>query len=401
MKCPKCNYLGFETGDTCKNCGYDFSLLTDPDSAQDPAEVDFELRTEESDPPGLARWLDEADTYSYPASYGDEPDIQLDTNEPRRESKPPVAPPAPRVVPRPVLARPQSVAAPAPPRAQSPAGPVSTASTAPTGSTEPSPRPLPLFSVPAREKPAEEAVYSLPSREEAADEPLFSLPSRGKSADEPLIKLPAAPRAPLAVRRTPESPRQRARVIRSIEPALPQTPEGEPELEFEEADLLGEIDTPLRPASRIWTDRDSSVARVPPTSVLSRLGAAIIDHLLLGSVDLAVVYFTLRVTGLGMADWSALPPLPLLGFLLFVKLSYFAAFTAVGGQTIGKMAFRIRVVTLESVPPDILQSLKRSLAGLASALPFGLGVLLVFFDSDRRALHDRLAQTRVVGLPSA
>src|SRR4030095_10050339 len=27
MKCPKCHYLGFETGDRCKNCGYDFSLL--------------------------------------------------------------------------------------------------------------------------------------------------------------------------------------------------------------------------------------------------------------------------------------------------------------------------------------------------------------------------------------
>ena len=26
MKCPKCEYLGFETGDRCKNCGYDFSL---------------------------------------------------------------------------------------------------------------------------------------------------------------------------------------------------------------------------------------------------------------------------------------------------------------------------------------------------------------------------------------
>jgi rubrerythrin len=22
VKCPKCNYLGFETGDRCRNCGY-------------------------------------------------------------------------------------------------------------------------------------------------------------------------------------------------------------------------------------------------------------------------------------------------------------------------------------------------------------------------------------------
>ena len=27
MKCPKCGYLGFDSGDRCKNCGFDFSLL--------------------------------------------------------------------------------------------------------------------------------------------------------------------------------------------------------------------------------------------------------------------------------------------------------------------------------------------------------------------------------------
>jgi len=38
MKCPKCNYLGFERVDRCRNCGYDFSL-----SAPAP-EPDFTIR---------------------------------------------------------------------------------------------------------------------------------------------------------------------------------------------------------------------------------------------------------------------------------------------------------------------------------------------------------------------
>jgi len=29
MKCSKCGYLGFETGDRCRNCGYEFSLSTE------------------------------------------------------------------------------------------------------------------------------------------------------------------------------------------------------------------------------------------------------------------------------------------------------------------------------------------------------------------------------------
>src|SRR5689334_6254506 len=36
MKCPKCHYLGFETGDRCKNCGYDFSLIGSPTAARTP-----------------------------------------------------------------------------------------------------------------------------------------------------------------------------------------------------------------------------------------------------------------------------------------------------------------------------------------------------------------------------
>ena len=31
MKCSKCGYLGFETGDRCRNCGYEFSLSPDYD----------------------------------------------------------------------------------------------------------------------------------------------------------------------------------------------------------------------------------------------------------------------------------------------------------------------------------------------------------------------------------
>ena len=37
MKCPKCRYIGFETGDRCRNCGYEFSLLSDAEQAFEPA----------------------------------------------------------------------------------------------------------------------------------------------------------------------------------------------------------------------------------------------------------------------------------------------------------------------------------------------------------------------------
>jgi uncharacterized RDD family membrane protein YckC len=36
MKCPKCGYLGFETTDRCRNCGYDFSLTGSSETLGSP-----------------------------------------------------------------------------------------------------------------------------------------------------------------------------------------------------------------------------------------------------------------------------------------------------------------------------------------------------------------------------
>ena len=39
MKCPKCQYLTFDQGDRCRNCGYDFALSAEPDA------LDLPIRT--------------------------------------------------------------------------------------------------------------------------------------------------------------------------------------------------------------------------------------------------------------------------------------------------------------------------------------------------------------------
>jgi uncharacterized RDD family membrane protein YckC len=151
--------------------------------------------------------------------------------------------------------------------------------------------------------------------------------------------------------------------------------------------------------------RTHRIASAAPTSAAgsaaARAGAAVIDHVILGAVDAAVIYFTLRIAGVTAEDWRLLPPAPLAAFLVLVKCAYFAAFTAVGGQTIGKMARGIRVVADDERPLDLLRALQRTLAGLVSSLPLGLGYLPALVAGDRRALHDRIARTRVVALPSA
>lgn len=47
MKCPKCGYLGFETTDRCRNCGYDFSLAI---PGRTPTELPLHTASDEGSP---------------------------------------------------------------------------------------------------------------------------------------------------------------------------------------------------------------------------------------------------------------------------------------------------------------------------------------------------------------
>ena len=132
---------------------------------------------------------------------------------------------------------------------------------------------------------------------------------------------------------------------------------------------------------------------------LRRVAAGLTDHAILFSIDLIVLYSTLRMAGLTMGDWQLLPPVPMLAFLLLLKLSYFGAFTAACGQTIGKMAAHIRVVS-DDVPLDPARAIRRTIVSAVSLLAFGAGFIPALLDPDHRALHDRVARTRVVELPS-
>ena len=265
MKCPKCGYLGFESGDRCRNCGYEFSLSV---ANSDPLDQPLDLGPDESRPP-----------------------LDLD-----------------RVIGAPEQAQPED---------------------------------LPLF---------------------------------GRD-DAPLITGPLRPRAPLGVRRaTPEIPRARARATK--------TPTHE--------DMLFEPPRALEaaPSGHVRTEALAAPAR--------RILAALVDVALLSALDALVLYFTLRLLGLTASQTAELPLLPLIAFMLLLNVGYFIAFTAVGGQSIGKMALGIKVISQEESVVPIGRATLRTLAYFVSALPLGAGFLPGVISADRLALHDRLAHTRVV-----
>jgi uncharacterized RDD family membrane protein YckC len=221
------------------------------------------------------------------------------------------------------------------------------------------------------------------------DLPLFK--DRPVEDDRPLVSSPAAPRAPLAVRRsTPVIPRGGSR--EALE---------EPELDLEPP----EVASPPPPAVHVVRDIPARAAQPPtgsaPAGTALRIVAAVVDGTILGSISVVVLYFTLKVCGLQFGQLSVLPAAPFTAFLMLVGGGYFVLFTAAGGQTIGKMLTGIKVVPVEAegawsdrVP--LGHAVLRAAGYLVSVLPAGLGLLPALFAPDRRAVHDRLADTRVV-----
>lgn len=308
MKCPKCGYLGFETGDRCRNCGHDFSL---PPFAAAGSEADLMIRDagQEEGPP-----LD--------LTFGRESDTP-DQRAPSRRTD--------RVLD---LDRLVGVSDPTPtPSSSTPAA---------------SPEEFPLFPVGAG------------------------------IGDEMRAKPRVLPRPPLAVRRaTPEVPSVRPR----------QSPRPRQFAADETPPLAGLGLPPVE-----TTEHSQGVKGASP---VRRFVAAVIDLAVLGAIDALVVYFTLRLAGLDVGDTTRLPWVPLASFFLLLNGGYLITFAAVGGQTIGQMAFGLRVVGEDGSPVTFGTATVRTLAWLISALPLGLGLWFAL-GANHTTLHDRLTATRVV-----
>lgn len=288
MRCPKCQYISFDNGDRCRNCGYEFSLTAQPSRT-----VDLPIQT------------------------GDEPigplaDLALETTSAgaRRETS--------------IVA---DVIAPSPPR------------------------------------------------------PITS------SFDLPLFK----------ERRTPEDSARVLSVRRATPP--PRSPNRTPE----EPVLGFAFDDAPTPAARPSTavaaiEAEEQDAHGATASIAARLVGGFIDVLILTAIGSLVLYLTLRICGVSWSRVAVIPPVPFVSFLLLIAGGYFTLFTAAAGQTIGKMAVGIKVVPMDAEQGRVPlgHSVLRAAAYAISALPVGLGFLPALAGADRRAVHDRLADTRVV-----
>lgn len=131
----------------------------------------------------------------------------------------------------------------------------------------------------------------------------------------------------------------------------------------------------------------------------TRFAAVFIDGILLWIVNFGIGL----VAGLSAAQASGIEEgaaLALQLVLMFVQLaigiSYEVIMIGKYGATLGKMAMKIQVVTAEGGKVSYMRALGRYFAKFLSGIICLVGYIMAAFDEERRALHDRICNTRVV-----
>jgi uncharacterized RDD family membrane protein YckC len=102
------------------------------------------------------------------------------------------------------------------------------------------------------------------------------------------------------------------------------------------------------------------------------------------------VLIGLAVADVQVAMWLAA------GISLVVNAGYSIYFTGKYGATPGKMACKLQVIRPEGEPLTYGRATGRYFAELLSSLTLLVGYIMAAFDEEKRALHDRICDTRVV-----
>jgi uncharacterized RDD family membrane protein YckC len=364
MRCPKCQYLGFDGQNRCRNCGYDFSLsqTLPPEAATSETESSVMAAGPEGEadllmrPEPTARERARAAIQKRQAASraGDPFDLPLFAGDASNAE-----PAAPRVEPRP----------PMPPRVEG----------RPFVSSSPTPRP-PLSVRRATSEPARaragaavapthiDAPHAPPVEFSPADVAIDTAgQSPGTSTPFEVDELPIsfAPATELATAEREPSPLR-------AEPSAPDAPSA-----LEDG--------------RSAPDESSRAA-----SIRARLIGGLIDAVILGAIDLVVIAFTLRLTGVAWGEIGRLPLVPLAAFLALLATGYLAMFTVLAGQTAGQMVTGIRVVETNGRPVRFGHAVLRAAVQVATVPLLGLGFVPALISADRRTLYDRLSETEVV-----
>lgn len=152
--------------------------------------------------------------------------------------------------------------------------------------------------------------------------------------------------------------------------------------------------------------------RIIPAGFFVRLMARTLDVIII--IAVINVFYYLDTFGGNRGWW---PPMPVPGetlptvesfistvnilrgvFYMGIHPLYYIILHGMGGQTLGKMAFKLRVVDLGGEDITMGQSTIRWFGYLLCDITLGIGYLVIIFSVRKQGLHDKIAGTLVAHL---
>jgi len=134
-----------------------------------------------------------------------------------------------------------------------------------------------------------------------------------------------------------------------------------------------------------------------------RFFAKFIDGILLSAVNMIISIPITAFTMAGAASQQSpneammLLPQVILGVIqMAIAISYSVFFVGRYGATPGKMAMHIKILRADGSSLTYGRAFGRYFAEMLSAIIFYIGYIMVAFDEEKRALHDRICDTRVI-----
>ena len=146
----------------------------------------------------------------------------------------------------------------------------------------------------------------------------------------------------------------------------------------------------------------------PRAGLFRRLASILYDGIIVGAIWMLFGFIMQLVVGPDTSELvdGRVRTDPVLGNILFFLMltscaAFFGWFWTRSGQTVGMLAWRIKVVDRDGGPVSVRQAAVRLLLAWPAFCLLGLGYLWLFVDAEGDALHDKISGTRVVVVPKA
>lgn len=154
--------------------------------------------------------------------------------------------------------------------------------------------------------------------------------------------------------------------------------------------------------------RCDQTVEYPRAGLFRRLAALLYDVFLVAAIWMLLGFILQLVFGTNtnqLIDGRVITN-PLLDNLLFILMllssfSFYCWFWMHRGQTLGMLAWRIRVETAEGGSITLPQAIIRFLTAWPAFLFLGMGYLWIYVDKSGDAAHDKLSRTKVMRLPKS